>query len=279
MLRETLREAGWKFGSTIVIEFEWYGGDANAAYDIARTFIGRRMDLVLANGAPALDALVKLGAKMPIVFVLVSNPLGAGYVSSLARPGGNVTGFSTFEPEIAGKWFQLLRQVAPDISHVNMLLEPKFSSFNALWEVIASIALREGLQHKAAFASNLQEVEAAIKTIAEQDRPGLIVAPNPVSTTNRARIVTLANASRIPTVCPYRFYLKEGALITYGFKAIDQYRRAALYVDRILKGEHAGDLPVQMPLVFELGVNLKTAQAIGLSVPQSLIVTADEVFE
>ena len=279
VFRRALEDAGWTERSNLAIEFVWYGGHAGMAQDLARRFIAERKDLVLANGAPALDALIKLGALMPIVFVLVSNPLGAGYVTNLARPGANITGFSTFEPEIAGKWLQLLRQVAPGLKRVNMLLEPKFASFNSLWEVIADIAPKQGLQPEAAFASNVQEIEAVIGRIADRPNAGLIVAPNPVSTANRARIVALANAGRIPTICPYRFYLRDGALITYGFKADDQYRRAAAYADRIFRGETAGNLPVQSPSVFELGVNLKTARAMGLAVPQSLLISADEIVE
>lgn len=279
LFRKTLADAGWREGQNLAIEFAWYGSSSQAALDLARKFIDQRVDVVLANGAPALDALTKLGATLPVVFVLVTNPVGAGYVSNLSRPGANITGFSTFEPELAGKWLQLLKQVVPAMKSVNMLLEPKFPSFNSLWQEIAALAPRQGIEPRAAFTSNVQEIEAALGEIAKQDNPGLIIAPNPVSTANRKRIIELANANRIPAICPFRFYLKEGALITYGFQAGEQFRRAADYVDRILKGEKAGDLPVQAPSVFELGLNLRTARAIGLTIPQQLLVAADEVVE
>lgn len=279
LFRRTLAEAGWIDGQNLAIEFSWYGGDSQAANALARKFIDQRVDVLLANGAPALDALTRLGATLPIVFVLVTNPVGAGYVSNLSRPGANITGFSTFEPELAGKWLQLLKQVVPTLKNVNMLLEPKFPSFNSLWQEIASLAPKQGIEPRPAFTSNVQEIEVALAAIAKQDNPGLIIAPNPVSTANRKRIIELANANRIPAICPFRFYLKEGALITYGFQAGEQFRRAADYVDRILKGEKAGDLPVQAPSVFELGLNLRTARAIGLTIPQQLLVAADEVLD
>lgn len=277
LLRQTLAEAGWTDGQNLTIEFGWYGSDLNAAQDLARKFIDSRIDVILANGAPALDALTKLRATLPIVFVLVTNPVGAGYVSNMSRPGANITGFSTFEPELAGKWLQLLREVVPKMRHVNMLLEPKYPSFDSLWHAIAEIAPSLGIVPKAAFTSNVREIELALAEIAKQENPGLIVAPNPVSTTNRKRILELANAKGIPTICPYRFYLKEGALITYGFRPIEQFKRAADYVDRILRGEKAGDLPVQAPNVFELGLNLRTAKAMGLTFPRPLLIAADEV--
>ena len=219
LFRRTLAEAGWVDGQNLTIEIGWYGSDSKAAHELAKNFIDKRVDVVLANGAPALDALSKLGAKLPVVFVLVTNPVGAGYVSNLSRPGANITGFSTFEPEIAGKWFQLLLQIVPAMKHVNMLLEPRFASFNSLWEAIAKVAPQHGIVPRAMYASSVAEIERALADIARQDSPGLIVAPNPTSTANRARIVALANANRIPAICPFRFYLKEGALITYGFKA------------------------------------------------------------
>lgn len=279
LFRKTLAEAGWIDGQNLTIEFGWYGSDLNAAQDLALKFIDTQVDVILANGAPALDALTKLRATLPIVFVLVTNPVGAGYVSNMSRPGANITGFSTFEPELAGKWLQLLRQVVPNMRHVNMLLEPKYPSFDSLWRAIAELAPSQGIVPRPAFTSNVQEIELALMEIARQDNPGLIVAPNPVSTTNRTRILELANANGIPTICPYRFYLKEGALMTYGFRPIEQFRRAADYVARILRGEKAGDLPVQAPNVFELGLNVRTAKAMGLSFPGPLLVAADEIVE
>jgi len=214
-----------------------------------------------------------------VVFVVVSNPVGAGYVPNLSRPGANITGFSTFEPEIVGKWLQLLRQVAPDLKHINMMTDPKFTAFNSLWQATESIAPQHGVVAHSAFASSLEEIERALAVIAKQENPGLIVSPSPINTVNRKRLIALANEMRIPAIYPFRFYVQDGALMAYGFNAADQFRRAGVYASRILKGEKAGDLPVQGPSLFEFGINLKTARELGLTVPQSLLIAADEIVQ
>jgi putative tryptophan/tyrosine transport system substrate-binding protein len=229
-----------------------------------------------------MDAVRGLGARvanLPIVFTVVSNPVGAGYVPNLSRPGGNITGFSTFEPDMAAKWLQLLREVAPGLKNVSMLLDRKFVGFNSLWEAVRDTAPSLSITPHTAYASSLDDIERAIETIAKQPSPGLIVSPSPINTVNRQRLIQIANDNKIPVIYPFRFYVREGALIAYGFNAADQFKRAGSYVDRILKGEKAGDLPVQAPLLFELGVNLRTAKAIGIVVPQSILVAADEVIE
>jgi putative ABC transport system substrate-binding protein len=213
------------------------------------------------------------------VFVVVSDPVGAGYVSNLSRPGANVTGFSTFEPAIAGKWLQLLMEVAPALKHVSMLLDPKFTAFNSLWKAIEEIAPQQGISAHPAYASSLPEIERALDVISKQDATGLIISPSPVNTVNRKRLISIANENRIPAIYPFRFYVRDGALMAYGFNATDQFRRAGTYVDRILKGERAGDLPVQGPSLFEFGINLRTAKAMGLTVPQSLLIAADEIVQ
>jgi putative ABC transport system substrate-binding protein len=226
-----------------------------------------------------MDAVRALGTSLPVVFVVVSNPVGAGYVANLSRPGANVTGFSTFEPEIAGKWLQLLREVSPGMQNVSMLLDPKLVSFNALLKAVQDLAPTLGMVAHAAHASSLVEIEAAVASISKQPSPGLIVSPSPINTVNRQRLIEVANAGRIPAIFPFRFYVREGALMAYGFNAADQFRRSGAYVARILRGEKPGDLPVQAPSLFELGVNLRTAQAMGLTMPQSLLVAADEIIE
>jgi putative ABC transport system substrate-binding protein len=226
-----------------------------------------------------MEALQALNADVPIVFVVVSNPVGAGYVSNLSRPGRNITGFSTFEPDISGKWLQLLRQVVPGLKNASMLLDPKFTGFNSLWQAIAEVAPAHGIAAHAAHASTLDEIEQRLSEAAQREAPGLIVAPSPINSVNRTRLAALALERKLPIVCPFRFYLREGALLTYGFSASDQFGRAAGYIGRILAGEKPGNLPVQAPSVFELGVNLKTAKAIGITIPQSLLITANEVIE
>jgi len=205
--------------------------------------------------------------------------VGAGYVPNLSRPGANVTGFSTFEPEIAGKWLQFLIRMAPDLKNVSVLLDPKYTAFNSLWLEIENTAPKQGITPHAAFASSLSEIERALDVVSKQEQPGLIVSPSPVNTVNRKRIISIVNESRVPAIFPFRFYVRDGALMAYGFNAADQFRRAAAYVDRILKGEKPGDLPVQGPISFEFGINLKTAQSMGLTVPQSLLIAADEIVQ
>lgn len=278
-LRRALSEAGSIDGRDIVIDARWYRGSFDVAKQAALDLVEQRADVVVVNGTPGMDAMRAVGASMPIVFVVVSNPLGAGYVANLSRPGGNITGFSTFEPEIAGKWLQILRQINPGLKHVGMLLDPKFTGFNSLWQAIEEIAPRHGVVPVPAHASSLPEIEREVRALSRRDAPALIVAPSPVNTVNRNRLIDIVNETRVPAIYPFRFYVRDGALTAYGFNAADQFRRAATYVARILKGEKAGDLPVQAPSLFELGINLKTARAMGITIPQALLIAADEIVE
>jgi putative ABC transport system substrate-binding protein len=277
--RQGLQEAGWSLGSNVAVDVAWYNGNFQMAQREAKALIEAGAEILIVNGTPGMDAIRASGTQLPVVFVVVSNPVGAGYVPNLSRPGGNITGFSTFEPEMAGKWLQILRQLSPGMKNVNMLLDPKFKGFNSLWEAVEEIAPRHGIAPHAARASSLAEIEAALTTIAKQEMPGLIVSPSPINTVNRLKLIEMANAARIPAIYPFRFYVRDGALTAYGFSAADQFRRAAGYVSRILRGEKPGDLPVQAPSLFEFGINLKTAKQIGIVVPQSLLVSADEIVE
>jgi putative ABC transport system substrate-binding protein len=277
--RHSLKETGWTEGRNVLIEIAWYRGNFQRAQIAAKDFADRKVDVIVVNGTPGMDALRVLGTTIPIVFVVVSDPVGAGFVSNLSRPGANVTGFSAFEPTIAGKWLQLLTQVAPGLKHVNMLLDPKFTAFKSLWKVIEDVAPRQGISAHPAYASSLPEIERALEVISKQTAAGLIVTPSPVNTVNRKRLISIANESGIPAIFPFRFYVRDGALMAYGFNAADQFGRAAAYVDRILQGERAGDLPVQEPRLFEFGINLRSAGTMGLTVPQSLLIMADEIIK
>jgi ABC-type uncharacterized transport system substrate-binding protein len=278
----SLGESGWLDGRDVIVDVVYYRGSFPVAQTLAKDLVDRGAQVLVVNGTPGMDAVRGLGARgasIPVVFAVVSNPVGAGYVPNLSRPGGNITGFSTFEPEMAAKWLQLLREVAPGMQNVSMLLDRKFIGFNSLLEEVQKTAPSFSIAPHAAWASSLDDIERAIETISKQASPGLIVSPSPINTVNRQRLIKIANDSRIPAIYPFRFYVREGALIAYGFNAADQFKRAGDYVGRILKGENVGDLPVQAPRLFELGVNLKTAKAIGLSMPQSLLVAADEIIE
>jgi putative ABC transport system substrate-binding protein len=180
---------------------------------------------------------------------------------------------------MAAKWLQILKEVAPGLRNVSMLLDRKFVGFNSLWEAVRDTAPSLGIVPHTAYASSLDDIERNIDSISRQPSPGLIVSPSPINTVNRRRLIQIANDNRIPAIYPFRFYVREGALIAYGFNAADQFRRAGIYADRILKGEKPGDLPVQAPSLFELGINLKTAKGMGLSMPQSLLIAADEIIE
>jgi putative ABC transport system substrate-binding protein len=278
-LKTALAEAGWIDGNNIDVIPKWYRGSFDVAKEAALDLIARAAEVVVVNGTPGVDAMRATGASMPIVFTVVSNPLGAGYVSNLSRPGGNITGFSTFEPDIAGKWLQFLRQIQPGLKNVAMLLDPQFKSFNVLWEAAAAIAAAHGITAQPAHASTLSEIEREVLAVARRDVPALIAAPSPVNTVNRKRLIEIGNEARLPMIFPFRFYVRDGALIAYGFNAADQFRRAANYVDRILRGEKVGDLPVQAPSLFELGINLKTARQLGIVIPQALLIAADEIVE
>ena len=274
-----LEEAGWARGQNVSIDVEWYSGNSQRALTAAKKYVDDEVDVIVVNGTPGMDALRTLRTSIPIVFVVVSDPVGAGYVPNLSRPGANVTGFSTFEPEIAGKWLQLLSRMAPDLKNVNVLLDPKYTAFNSLWLEIENTAPKQGIIPHPAFASSLSEIERALEDVSKQEQPGLIVSPSPVNTVNRKQIISIVNKRRVPAIFPFRFYVRDGALMAYGFNAADQFRRAAAYADRILKGEKAGDLPVQGPISFEFGINLLTAKSMGLTVPQSLLIAADEIVQ
>ena len=277
--RHGLRDAGWTIDSNISVDVTWYNGSFEVAQKEAKALVERGVEAVVVNGTPGMDAIRASGTRLPIIFVVVSNPVGAGYVPNLSRPGGNITGFSTFEPDMAGKWLQILRQISPGMKNVSMLLDPKFTGFNSLLEAVEALAPRHGIVPHAARASTLAEIEQALAGIAKQEMPGLIVSPSPINTVNRRKLIAMANAARIPAIYPFRFYVRDGALVAYGFNAADQFRRAAGYVSRVLRGEKPGDLPVQSPSLFEFGINLKTAKLIGFTVPQALLVAADEIIE
>jgi putative ABC transport system substrate-binding protein len=277
--RQGLREARLRIGDDVVLDVVWYRGDFQVARNEVPALLDRGAEMLVVNGTPGMDAVRASAATVPVIFVVVSNPVGAGYVPNLSRPGGNVTGFSTFEPQIAGKWLQLLRQLVPDMKNVAMLLDPRFEGFNSLWKAVEDIAPGHGIVPHAAHASSFDQISAALVAIAGKEKAGLIVSPSPINTVNRKKVIAMANEARLPAIYPFRFYVRDGALIAYGFNAADQFKRAAGYVARLLRGEKAGDLPVQSPRLFELGINLKTARQIGLSVPEALLLAADEIVE
>jgi ABC-type uncharacterized transport system substrate-binding protein len=234
-------------------------------------------DLLLAQTNPALQALQKATRILPIVFLQVSDPVGGGFVQSLAHPGGNITGFTNFESEIGGKWLLTLKDVAPTIESVGFVLNPDTSAHVEFLRAAeaASIALKVKVVPLS--VHNTEEIERAITGFAPAPNGGMIVAPHPI--TRGKQIIDLASRYRLPTIYPFAFHARDGGLISYGVDQVDQFRHAATYVDRILKGEKPADLPVQEPTKYELVINLKTAKALGLKVPPALLSIADEVIE
>jgi putative ABC transport system substrate-binding protein len=280
VLRRGLQELGWIEGRNVRIDYRWAAGEPDHAQTYATELVTLAPDVILANGTPALKALHRATSSIPVVFVVVVDPVGAGYVQSLARPGGNITGFSTFEPEIGSKWVELLKEVAPDLRRVAGILDPAFRSYAAVWGEIESLAPRSGLEvTEVVFREADDDIESAVAAFARQPGGGLIVLPTAINNISRDRIVALAARHRLPAVYPFRHYVTGGGLMAYGFDPLDLFRRGVSYIDRILKGEKPADLPIQQPTKFQLILNLKTARALGLEIPPMLLGRADEVIE
>jgi putative ABC transport system substrate-binding protein len=233
----------------------------------------------VVTGNPVTAELFRLTRTIPIVFAGVSDPVGSGFVVNLAQPGGNITGFTNFEPAMASKWLDILKEVAPAISQIAVLLHPETAAHVAMWRAVEAAAVLRGVRVIAAGVHDRAEIEGAMAALATQTNCGLMILPHPVNLANRDLIFDLAVRYRLPTVCPLRYYALSGGLVSYGLDQIEQWRGAARYVDRILKGEKPADFPVQQPTKFELVVNLKTAKAISLTIPESFLLRADEVIE
>ena len=278
--RRGLRELGWTEDRNIRIEYRWAVGEPDRALAYATELAALGPDVILANGTPALAALHRATRRIPIVFVVVVDPVGAGYVRSLAHPGGNITGFSTFEPDIGGKWLELLKEITPGLKRVAAIVDPAFGGFAALWRAIEGMAPELGLEVTSLnFHDPADDIDSAVAAFARQPGGALIVLPTAINNRYRDRIFSLAARHRLPAIYPFRLYATGGGLMSYGFDANDLFRKGASYVDRILKGESPANLPVQAPTKFELIINLKTARALGLDIPQSLLLRADEVIE
>ena len=277
--RQGLQQLGWTDGRNIRIDARWSGGDNAKMRKSAAELVALAPEVILATGSASMGPLMQISGSgtVPIVFVIVPDPVGAGYVDSLARPGGNATGFSLFEYSIGGKWLDLLKQIAPTITRVAALRDPAISGGLGQYGAVQSAASSFGVDASAINVRDATEIERAVMAFAATSGGGLIVTGSPGSFVHRGLIVTLAARHKLPSIYPERSFIADGGLISYGPDFVDQYRRAASYIDRILKGEKPADLPVQAPTKYELVINLKTAKALGLTVPQSLLSRADEV--
>jgi ABC-type uncharacterized transport system substrate-binding protein len=278
-LRLGLRDAGWIEGQNIQIEYR-YAPDRDAIKKHVTEVIRLKPDVILANSTPVMAALRPATNTIPIVFVVVNHPVGQGFVSNLTQPGGNVTGFSFIEPEIVGKWINLLRDVKPDLSRLTLMFNPESAGYYDVYlRSFKALPQQSKVGVDAAHVRTQAEVERTIAELAREQGTGLIVAADPFTVGMREVILKSADEHRVPLICPYRQFVLGGGLMSYGPDTVDIFRRSSSYVDRILKGERAGNLPVQSPDKFELAVNLKTAKALGLSVRESFLLLADEVIE
>jgi putative tryptophan/tyrosine transport system substrate-binding protein len=274
-----LQQLGWTVGQNIQIDYRWGGGNAEMMRKNATELIALAPDIILAHSSSAVTPLLQATRTIPIVFTTVADPVGAGYVDSLARPGGNVTGFSNFEYTIGGKWLELLKEIAPRVTRVAVLRESAIAAGPGQFGVIQAAAPAMGVEVFPVDVRNADEIERAITAFAQSSNSGLIVSASPGAALHRDLIITLAARHKLPAVYPFRYVVAAGGLLSYGPDFADQFRRAASYIDRILKGEKPADLPVQAPTKYELVINLKTAKALGLEVPPLLLARADEVIE
>jgi putative ABC transport system substrate-binding protein len=275
--RRGLRDLGWTEGRSIHIDGRWPGADAARMRIAAAELVATKPDVIFACNHTAVLALQKTGNTSPVVFVQVVDPVAAGFVTSLARPGGNITGFALYEYAIAAKWIEMLRELAPQTGRIGVVYDPASASQGHLLEL--ERALPPAMRLAAFPVRSRTELEEALERIGREPSSALIVLAGPLTALHRDLIIMAAVKHRLPLVYPYRYFTAAGGLLSYGPDTVDQYRVAASYVDRILKGEKPADLPVQFPTKHQLVINLKTAKALGLTVPPTLLARADEVIE
>jgi len=278
--RKRLDELGWIDGRTVKIDTRWGAGSVDRMRLFAKELVRLNPDVLVAATTPATAALQTETHTIPIVFAVVSDPIGSGFVASLAKPGGKITGFINIEASLSGKWLELLRQIAPSVSRAGFLFNPQTASYAQYYlDTFRAAAAVLKIEPIDAPVHSVAEVEAVMTKLGRESDAGVIVMPNTFTVVNRDTIVSLANRDRLPAIYPFRIFAAAGGLLSYGIDLPDLYRGAATYVDRILRGAKPEELPVQLPTKFEMIVNLKTAKAIGLNIPQSLVIAADEVIE
>jgi putative ABC transport system substrate-binding protein len=278
--REELRKLGWTEGRNIEMEIRWPAGDVESMKRFAKELVALQPDLIVTGSTPATAAMLQQTRTIPVIFVLVGDPVGSGFVTSLARPGGNATGFTPIEESLGGKWVEVLRDIAPRVSRVALVFNPPTATFvKGYLNTFRAAAASLGVETIIAPVNDMPELESFFTTEAREPNSGFVVIPDAFTITHRAEIISLAARWRIPAIYWSRSFTEIGGLISYGPYLPDEYRRAAPYVDRILKGAKPSELPVQAPTKFELVINLKTAKALGLAVPLFLQQNADDVIE
>jgi len=274
-----LQEAGWSVGRNVRVDLRWGAGDTELYRSHAAELVALAPDVILAAGAIVVLTLQRASRTIPIVFANAADPVGMGLVASLARPGGNTTGFTIFEFSMGGKWLELLKQIAPGITRAAVLRDPSLASGAGEFGAIQTVAPSFGVELRPVDVRDPEQIERDITAFAGDSNGGLIVTQNALAILNRKLVITLAARHRLPAIYAYSSFVTEGGLISYGPDSMDGYRRAAGYVDRILKGEKPADLLVQAPVKYELAINLKTAKALGLDVPPTVLARATEVIE
>ena len=275
---ESLGRLGWSDGRNVRLDVRWVGTDPTRYKSVAMEVTsGSAPDVIVTQANPLVAQFQSQTKTIPIVFTAVSDPIAGGFVSNLARPGGNLTGFENFQPEIGGKWLQILKEVAPAVTRVGILLHPETAAHAAFRQVIEATASAFPIKIIPMGIHDGVEIERSLVALVEQSDSGLIVLPHPILTQNRDLIIVLAARHRLPAIYPFRYFATNGGLVSYGIDPIEQWRGAADYVDRILKGEKPGNLPVQALNRYELVINLRTAKAIGVNVPTSMLARADVI--
>jgi putative ABC transport system substrate-binding protein len=277
---QRLQELGWTDGRNVWIDYRWAAADPDRSRTYAAELVALAPDVILAAGSQSVAALQQTATTVPIVFANVVDPVGAGFVARLARPGGNATGFTPFEYSLSGKWLELLKEIAPNLTRIAILRDPGIATGIGQFAAIQAMASPSlGVELSPIDVRDGGKIERDIAALARESNSGLIVTASSGASVHRELIIMLAARHGLPAVYPFRYFVTRGGLISYGPDPTDQFRRAAGYVDRILKGEKAADLPVQSPTKYELAINLKTAKALGLTMPPSLLARADQVIE
>jgi putative ABC transport system substrate-binding protein len=278
--RQGLSDLGWADSRNLRIEYRWAAGDADRIRAYAAELVALAPDVLVGNGAPVLTALRDATRSIPIVFVLVNDPVGQGFIANLARPGGNITGFSFLEYSMVGKSLEMLRQLAPNVHRVAIMFNPATAPhYTVFLRSFETVPPPSPLEIKATPVGTEADIEQAVAKLAKEPGGGLLVPPDTFTVVHRDLVISSAAQHRVPAIFTYRQFVREGALISYGPETTDIFQRSASYVDRILKGANPGDLPAQAPTKFELAINVRTARTLGLDVPPTLLALADEVIE
>jgi putative ABC transport system substrate-binding protein len=277
--RQGLNDLGWFEGRNLQIDYRWTGNDPERTERCVSELVALAPEVILAHSPPATLALSKATRSVPIIFVQITDPVGAGLVANLAHPGANISGFTTFEFAMGTKWLDLLKGIAPNITRVAVMQNAKSPTWSGQLQAVEAAAPSLGTQIVPAGVESAADIERSITEFGREANGGLIIMPDSLTLIHRKLIVSLAERHHLPAIYPFRYFPDDGGLISYGIDLADVWRRAATYIDRILKGTAAGDLPVQQPTKFELVINLKTAKAFGLEIPLTLLARADEVIE